>query len=58
MMVNKVVIQSASDDGSTDDVINWLKSLNLNIEIERFFNHIDVETFNLNLTNSKAEITY
>lgn len=36
MMVNKVVIQSASDDGSTDDVINWLKSLNLNIEIERF----------------------
>jgi ATP-GRASP peptide maturase of grasp-with-spasm system len=49
--MKEILIQSTSDDGSTDDVIAWLYYLNEDIKISGFFDHYNVQDVSLSITN-------
>lgn len=52
-----MVIQSETQDRSTDGVISWLNYLNPQTEITSFFNNCVVEDFEMELDATQAKVT-
>lgn len=50
----KVIIQSYSNDRSTDDVIQWINYLNPSIKTEKIFDTFQIDEVKIELSNSKS----
>lgn len=53
-VMGKVIIQSTSTDGSTDDIISWLYYLKEDIEINNLFDNYEVKNLGLRLSNKHS----
>ncbi|NHN26126.1 hypothetical protein FIA58_010600 [Flavobacterium jejuense] len=52
----KIVIQSESNDRSTDEVIQWIKYLKPKILIEQIFDFYEINEVKIELSNTKFNL--